>query len=230
MKRKPQLTPRLKAVAELIPPCRVFADIGTDHAYLPVYLCVDGICEKAIASDINEGPLERAGATVSEYGLNDKISLRLGGGLDTLEKDEADAVSIAGMGGLMIADILNSGKDKLKNAKQIVIQPMSSVPELRSLLFKNGFKIDAEYLSKEDKKLYHIMTVSLSDAETTAPSAFDLYIGKALVDTKPEYFDEYIKRKKTKLEAIINGMKDAKNKNSEKLEIAVSILDSLNKL
>lgn len=229
--KKLLLTPRLAAVAELIPSCKVFADIGTDHAYLPVFLCSDGICERAIASDVNSGPLLRAQSTVKEYKMEDRISLRLGNGLSSLEPCEVDAVSVAGMGGLLIADILNSGKDKLTAAKKIVIQPMSSLPELRMLLFKNGFHIDAECLSKEDEKLYHILSVSLAKNDlSTPPSALELYIGKALIEKKGKHFDEYINKKKSKLEAVIDGLQAAKNKDIKKLDIAVSVLEQINKL
>lgn len=229
MKKSPQLTPRLETVASLVPSVSLFADIGTDHAYLPVKLCLDGVCETAVASDISEGPLQRAGATVSEYGLNNRISLRLGGGLDTLDEGEADAVSIAGMGGLMIADILISGRSKLKNAKQIVIQPMSSVPEMRKLLLENGFEITAERLSKEDEKLYHIMTVMPSE-KTAEPTISDVYIGKRLIEAMPEHFEEYTEREKRRYLAVADGLKNAKNADTEKLSTALAILKELGSL
>ncbi len=229
MKKPPQLTPRLEAVARLIPDCRTFADIGTDHAYLPVWLCMQGVCKNAIASDINKGPLERAKTTVDEYGLNDKISLRLGGGLDTLEPGEADAVSIAGMGGLMIADILNSGRDKLTKATQIVIQPMSSIPELRGILLRSGWEITGELLAKEDKKLYHIMSAAPSDT-ASEPNALDIYIGRALIEAKPPHFGEYIQNERNKLNAVIKGLKAAKNENPEKLNTALALLEELDRI
>jgi tRNA (adenine22-N1)-methyltransferase len=102
----PILTPRLQQIADRIQPCACVADIGTDHAYLPVFLCMTQKAEKAIASDIRKGPLARAEATILRYGMQNRVETRLGGGADTLQVGEADCIVIAGMGGLMIAEIL----------------------------------------------------------------------------------------------------------------------------
>ena len=109
----PTLTPRLYTISNQIDKCKCFADIGTDHAYLPVFMCMTGKCERAIASDINEGPLKRAQNTVRQFGQEEKIQLRLGAGLDTLEENEADVIAIAGMGGIEISNILKIGKNKI---------------------------------------------------------------------------------------------------------------------
>ena len=147
MNRLP-LSPRLKTLYDITPMCDCFADIGTDHAYLPVYLCKNGKCKTAIASDIVKGPLERAKATIKKHNMEDKISIRLGGGVSTLERDEADVVLIAGMGGLIIADILKDGFDVLKTVKNIILQPMTAVSDLREYLYNNNWKIDKEYRIK----------------------------------------------------------------------------------
>lgn len=230
----PALTPRLNAVAKEIYSCKCFSDIGTDHAYLPVYMCMTNKCETAIASDINKGPLMRAKGTVSAYGLTDRIVLRLGGGLDTLEENEADAVSIAGMGGLLIAKILDNGLSKLTSAKKIVLQPMSSIPELRSFLYKNGWKITRETLAKEDEKIYTIMTVEIPDNDnksTYTPSNTELYIGKYLIENKPEFFNEYITKKTYKLRKMIYELKNSQSDiSAKKLKLSEEILNKLEKI
>ena len=109
-----ELTPRLKKIAGLLPDkAKTLADIGTDHAYLPVYCLLNGICENAVAMDVNEGPLKRAEENTKKYNLEDKISLRLSDGIQKLKKGEADVIVIAGMGGLLIQKILEDGKDIL---------------------------------------------------------------------------------------------------------------------
>ena len=211
----PTLTPRLDTIAKLIPACHCFADIGTDHAYLPVFMCMSDISDTAIASDIKKGPLLRAEKTVTDFKLNDRISLRLGAGLDTLKKDEADAVAIAGMGGLIIAEILREGLNKLTSAKAIILQPMTAVSELREFLINNGFTIKEECLAKEDEKIYNILSVVYTgNNESYSPS--ELYLGKYLIEHKPQHFDEYLSKRITKLKNMIEGLRISTSEDSKK--------------
>lgn len=94
-----ELSPRLRAVAELVPRGAHFADIGTDHAYLPVWLILHGVIESAIAADLRRGPLERARETAKKYSVSEKMDFRLCDGLTGLREGEADTIAIAGMGG-----------------------------------------------------------------------------------------------------------------------------------
>ena len=100
-----ELSPRLRSVAELVPHGAHFADVGTDHAYLPVWLILHGVIDKAIASDLRPGPLERARETAEKYSVADRIDFRLCDGLTGLRSEEANAIAIAGMGGETIANI-----------------------------------------------------------------------------------------------------------------------------
>lgn len=215
-KKSPVLTPRLSMVAKLIPRCECFADIGTDHAYLPVYLCMENRCKLAVASDIQEGPLKRAEKTIREYGLEEIILLRLGGGLDTLSRGEADAVCIAGMGGLIIAKILEEGREKLNPDCTIILQPMTAVPELREYLNNNGWFIEGEYLAKEDDKIYNIISVKKGDVKADTLTEAELFIGRELIKTKPLYFAEYLEKRIKKLENMIEGLSVSKSKEAEK--------------
>lgn len=215
-KYAPVLTPRLAAVAEFIPPCCCFADIGTDHAYLPVYLCMKKRCERAIASDINKGPLERAEKTISEYGLKKMISLRLGGGFDTLESGEAEAFSIAGMGGLVIAKILEDGRDKLTPDCTVVLQPMTAVPELREYLYKSGWTIIDESLAREDEKIYNIIAVKLGEDKSNPPTEAEMFIGRELINKRPPHFEEYLERRIKKLENMVVGLSSSSSDESQR--------------
>lgn len=228
----PVLSPRLAEAARLVGKCNCFADIGTDHAYLPIYLLMTGACRTAVASDIGEGPLKRASAAAQKY--NQTVSLRLGSGLSTLERDEADAVVIAGMGGLLIADILKSGADKLGAAKKIVLQPMTAVPELRKFLADYGWRIESESIVKEGEKLYILMSVKMPppDSSFCEPySEAELFIGKRLTETQPQYFGEYISKLRHKLNVIIKGIETSRSDGSaEKLEHCQRLLEEVNKL
>lgn len=206
----PILTPRLMQIADNIKPCHTVADIGTDHAYLPVYLCMKQKAEYAIASDICKGPLSRAEATVRKYHMEEKVTTRLGNGAETLAPKEADCIVIAGMGGLMIAEILKDRPDVFGQAKQILLQPMSSVPELRSLLFESGYTVLSETLAKEGQKLYHIFSV-IQKPEEEHPTPLDFFFGKNLWKDRPAHFEEYVRKQKRKLTRMADGLKKSES-------------------
>lgn len=204
----PILTPRLKQIADQITPCCCMADIGTDHAYLPVYLCMTGRAERAIASDIRKGPLARAEATLLRYGMQKQVKTRLGGGVDTLTVGEADCIVIAGMGGLMIVEILKENPAIFAATKQILLQPMTAAAELRKYLWENGYTILKETLAKEEEKLYHILSVAVG-REEKEPTNEELYFGKKLLEEKPEHFEAYIKKQRRKLMRMVEGLKQS---------------------
>lgn len=159
MTRVPQLTPRLLAVAKQVPLGAKLADVGTDHAHLPVFLLRQATISEAIASDIRENPLERGRAVARLHGVEEKISFRLCAGLSGIRPGEADTVVIAGMGGETIAAILKEAF-WLQDAKvRLLLQPMSSVPELRLWLQANGFVIRREEVVSEGRRFYVVMTV-----------------------------------------------------------------------
>ncbi len=229
----PILSPRLMAVASLVENCECFADVGTDHAYLPVYLYMTDKCKSAVASDIADGPIKRAKQTISRYGLENIISVRKGGGLDTIKDGEADVISIAGMGGIEITKILAGGADKIKVGQKIILQPMTSLPELRDFLWKNKFKTECELITKEDKKLYNIICVSKSatDKPLKAATQFELYFGIGISKDNSESFDDYVKMHIEKIKKIIAGLDNSSTNNSnEKLEYYSLILKELENL
>ena len=178
----PGLSKRLMTAAELVPPCEVFLDVGTDHAYLPVYLLKKGICKRAIASDLRKGPLESAKKTSEAYGVSHLTDLRLGSGFETAAEGEADAAVVAGMGGMLIAELIKSSESTVRQLKTLILQPMTAVYELRKFLYENNFSIKEEILVKEDSKLYHLMSVI---SEPPAPETeAELFMGLKLLDKK----------------------------------------------
>ena len=153
-----KLPNRLRAVAQFIPTGSRLADIGTDHARLPVWLVQAGHCSSAIAADLRPGPLESARRTIREAGLEEKIETRLSDGVDAIAPQEADAVAMAGMGGETIAGILHRGwKDW--TGKTLVLQPMSKQAELCAWLADHGFAIEDEALAADGDMLYRILLV-----------------------------------------------------------------------
>ena len=227
----PILTPRLYTISKQIDKCKCFADIGTDHAYLPVFMCMTGKCDRAIASDINDGPLKRAQNTVRQFGQEEKIQLRLGSGLDTLEENEADVIAIAGMGGIEISNILKIGKSKISPYTTVIIQPMTSVPELREFLSENGWSVTKEMLAKEDEKIYNILSVKFEGKPPKKQSAVDLYIGKYLIDNKPEHFEEYLSMNIKKVKSALSRLEHAKSDDAkERKRYFSELLTALEKI
>lgn len=151
-----QLSKRLRAVADLVPGGTVLADVGTDHAYIPIALVEEGKIPRALAMDINQGPLTRAEENIKAHGLEEKIETRLSDGLEKMKKGEADTVLIAGMGGLLTVRILSSKREVLGGAT-LVLQPQSDLPSVRGWLAEEGYAITAEDLVLEDGKYYQMM-------------------------------------------------------------------------
>ncbi len=203
----PKLTPRLQKIYDILTPCETVCDIGTDHAYIPVCLCLNNKCQKAIASDIKKGPVERARKTVSLYGAETQVEVRLGGGLETVSVCEVDAIIIAGMGGLLIAQILEESESIAKSAKELILQPMTAIAELREFLNKNGYTIKEEHIVREEEKLYTIMKVSIG--EDMPYTEAELYMGKAVI--KNEHYEAYKISRLNKIDKQIAGLKRSGN-------------------
>lgn len=205
-----QLDKRLSAVASLVRKGASFADIGTDHAYLPVYLIKNNIIDSAIASDLRKGPLENARETAEAYNLIEKIQLRLSDGLDNFTDGEANEIAVAGMGGLLIAQFIERTK-WLKNIDiHLILQPMTHAEELRKSLFDNGFQIDKEIAVQDKDKLYIIISAYYCGEEFYYTD-FDLIVGKLpLNNDEPSkiYLNHIYEKYNKKLVALKNAEKD----------------------
>ena len=179
---------RLLCAASMVRAGGTLADIGTDHAHLPVWLIQNGICEKAIAADIGEGPAACARRTVQEAGLSHCIEVRVGDGLSVLSPTEASEIVIAGMGGETIAEILQAAS-WLKDGtdRRLVLQPMTKTVELRTWLLENGFTIEEEHLIPDGRHLYCVMAVSFADAPMPA-SPLAPYVGALSAEEGAPYF------------------------------------------
>lgn len=176
MNKQIDLSPRLQMVAQLLPKGVRLADIGTDHGYLPCALILDGQIPSAIAADLRQGPLSRAKETVRACGLTNKVSFRLCDGLAGISPDEVDGVVIAGMGGETIAAILAAAPWTRDRDLPIVLQPMSSMPDLRRWLGEHGYEIRTEELTQEGRTLYTALAVGRGHMPDLTPE--QLYAGK----------------------------------------------------
>ncbi|AKG35732.1 tRNA (adenine(22)-N(1))-methyltransferase [Paenibacillus durus] len=163
-----KLSQRLGLLLEQIPHGSKLADIGSDHALLPLAAVQTGRAVSAVAGEVNPGPHRAAEKAVQDAGLNDRISVRRGDGLEVLQPEEADCITIAGMGGALIASILNRGnmEGKLAAVRTLVLQPNVGEDILRRWLLDNGWVLTAEALLEEDGKRYEVLTAVLEDTAT----------------------------------------------------------------
>lgn len=152
-----QLDARLGAVANFVRKDSVVADIGTDHAYLPVFLVQQNIAKKVIACDCNAGPLSRAAETVKAYRMENGIVLRLGDGLKAVFPGECDDVIIAGMGGELIADIIKAAPWVKDPRYRLILQPMTKAERLRKFLLESGFAVERETAVVDSDKIYNVL-------------------------------------------------------------------------
>lgn len=227
-----RLEGRLKAIADNVPVCGTVVDIGSDHAFLPIYLVKKGICAKAIATDVRKGPLNAAHRNISEYGLADVIETRLGYGLRPLKDDEAETIIIAGMGGVLISDILKDAMNQALRIGKIIIQPMYATEYLREWLQGNGFEIYDEDLAEEGNKLYNIIAARPSEVHAKA-SGTENVLGRALIAKKHPLLKKYIQKQIKIYSKIAEGLGKARNLSGEggcELESANEILLYLNKM
>lgn len=151
------LTPRLAAIAGQVACGAHLADIGTDHAHLPIWLLQQGRIASAVASDIREGPLARARENAARHGCLHRVSLRLGAGLAQVRPEECDTISIAGMGGETIAQILQDAAWTARGDHVLLLQPMTMAAELRQWLWRSGYAIEGESLCREDRRRYVVL-------------------------------------------------------------------------
>lgn len=157
-----QLDNRLSMCADFVRDGSMLADIGTDHAYLPVWLCRIGKCPSAIAADINPDPLKRGAITIEHYNMCDKIKTRLSNGLSEINPDEADDVVIAGMGGELIAKIIENSSFHKNSEKHFILQPMTKSEFLIKWLCDNGYTILKQDCCVAANKCYTVLLVKYS--------------------------------------------------------------------
>lgn len=209
---------RLQRIAEQITPGAYFADIGSDHAYLPCYVCLKDREARAIAGEVAEGPWQRALETVQKFQLEERISVRLGDGLAVIHDEEkVSEIVIAGMGGGLISSILVSGKEKVKQAKKIIAQPNTNAKKVRETFIALDFILIDEIIIEENKQFYEIL-VAENQQYTTHTSPYDpeqfakqLYFGPFLLKNKPETFKRKWQAEYDHLAHIVQQMEASKS-------------------
>lgn len=213
---KVKLDSRLSMVASLVRKGSVTADIGTDHAYLLCYLIEKGICPEGIAADLRKGPLENARQTVIDCGIYDKVQLILSDGLQNIPENSADDIVMAGMGGILITEIIEKVKWVYNEKINIVAQPMTHAEVLRKFFCENGFKIIKEKTATDGKRLYCAMSAIYCDEKQNVARSY-YYLGE-LLQNDDEITKSYIDKMIFTLEKKLAAQKNAGIDDEEKLE------------
>ncbi len=213
-----RLSDRLETVISAVKPVFCAADIGTDHGFVPVELVRRGICTRAIAADINPGPLARAEEHIAEAGLSEKITVKLSDGLSGLCEGEAGCFIITGMGGELIIKILKEGSELWDTAGQWILSPQSEQYKVRAFLDRNGFLIRDEKFIYEDGKYYNILdAVRTGEAARADDPAVDdefnadYVYGRVLIDKKDPLLIRFLSEEERKLEDICRRLGSGDN-------------------
>ncbi|MGW9909122.1 tRNA (adenine(22)-N(1))-methyltransferase [Streptococcus sp. 151470009-6] len=216
------ISKRLELVASFVPQGAVLLDVGSDHAYLPIELVERGQIEAAIAGEVVDGPYQSAVNNVESHGLKEKIQVRLANGLAAFEEtDQVSVITIAGMGGRLIATILEEGLDKLASVERLILQPNNREDDLRIWLQENGFQIIAEGILEEAGKFYEILVVEAGQMEL---SASDVRFGPFLSKEVSPVFVQKWQKEAGKLEFALGQIPE---KNMEERQVLVDKIQTI---
>ncbi|GAA0457655.1 class I SAM-dependent methyltransferase [Alkalibacillus silvisoli] len=212
------LSKRLNKVKDMIPhEVQTFADIGSDHAYLPCQVCLERPNVFAIAGEVNEGPYHAAVHQVESAQLTERIDVRLGDGLQILENREVDCITIAGMGGSLITNILKQGMHVLEGVKTLVLQPNIDASSIRQFAIDYQYEIINEDVILEDGYIYELVVLTPSDTSVDYTGK-QIYLGPVMLQSKNKAFYQKWKQVYYKKKSIIEQMKQAKQPNELKIK------------
>lgn len=218
-----QLDARLQLCANFVRPGAKLVDIGTDHAYLPVWLEKQGLIRSAVAADIRSGPLANAEENLRRY-ETEHILVRMSNGLEAILPEEAEDIVIAGMGGELIAQILSQAPWVKQEERRLILQPMTCAPELREYLRNNGFVVLQEEAVESRSHVYSVMLVQWQK-EPVVTGEWYPYIGILQPNTPAAY--RYIQKQIMSLRARGQGLKEKEPEESVQL---LQIADQLEQL
>ena len=218
-----QLSQRLSSVASMVTAGNCLADVGTDHGYVPIYLYERNVIPRAIAMDVNKGPLERAALHIAESGMKEAIETRLSDGLTALKPGEADSVVIAGMGGPLIIRILSAHPEVTESLKELILQPQSEISEVRIWLYEQGYEIVEEHMVFEDGK-YYPMFKAVKNPEAEKLTNLEYKYGKISVLGEPEVLRAYLVREIANKQNILQKLSEETTEKSKGRAMEIKVL------
>ncbi|MCR5416247.1 MAG: class I SAM-dependent methyltransferase [Pseudobutyrivibrio sp.] len=217
-----KLSNRLQIVYDMVDVCDTVADVGCDHGYLSMALIENGIAKRAIAMDVNKGPLQVAKENVLAANLADRFDFRLSDGVAALSANEAQVICICGMGGALIKRIMDAGLAVLKEASSIIIEPQSEYYPLRKFLMDSGFVIDDETLTTEENKIYPIIKLhyEIDSSKRVSYEDYELEYGPWVIKNNPELLTTLLNKNSLEYQEIISNLKSRleTSKGSEAIE------------
>lgn len=226
-----KLTPRLETIAKLLPKGKRVGDVGSDHGYLVAYLVEQQWVSRAIATDINQGPVDNAISTLKENNMLDLVEVRLGGGLEPYVDGEIDIAVIAGMGGMLIRDIILERLAFARNLNFLVLQPMTQQTELRKWLVSKDFEIFNEKNVREGNKYYEIFCIKPGKTMVIDPIQYEIGFKQPLPEMGTEdlqAYEAFLKHKINKYHKIIGEITHKGSAGSaERLELATEKLHKI---
>lgn len=214
-----ELSLRLQRVGAAVPAGARLADIGSDHAYLPVALMLKKKITFAVAGEVVKGPFESAKTQVEKSGLTDKIVVRLADGLEALQPaDGITAITIAGMGGTLIRNILENGrvKKRINGTERLILQPNVGEKNVRHWLMEHGYTILHEEILEENQKIYEIIVAEKQD-QSRDYSEQELFLGPFLMLEKSSVFRKKWQRELKQRENVLQQLRQAENLPKEKI-------------
>lgn len=206
-----RISKRLKTAADMVIAGNTAADIGTDHAYLPIYLIGSKRADYVYACDIRKEPLKRAQNHIRMYGMQDKIEVRLSDGLCALEKGEMDTIVICGMGGKLMQKILFEGMDRLTSGMQLILSPQSEIRNFRYFLDKAGIAVTDEEMVMEDNQYYWIMDCRYVNRTISNHTEVQLRYGQSLIDKKSQELKSYLNAEIKSAKILLDRLSKMKN-------------------
>ena len=215
-----ELSKRMKSVADMIQPCDAVGDIGCDHAFVSIYLVEQHRAKRVIASDVRRGPIAIAKRNIEAMNLSDQIEIRMGVGLDTIVPGEVNAVVLAGMGGMLMIDILERGEEVVTRCDQLVLQPQSDIEKVRRYLAEKGYHLADEQMLIDAGKYYNLLDVRVHemvqkdeyDCSKLADDWCYMY-GGSLLRKKDPFLRSWLVKRRDTTAGLINSLSD---KNTEK--------------
>lgn len=199
-----ELSNRLKEIAGMVTKGNVVCDVGTDHAYLAIYLIENGISPHVIAMDVAEGPLSKAEHNISASGLCGVVETRLSDGVDKLRTGEAQTVIMAGMGGILICQLLSKGEEVLASASELILSPHTDAELVRRYLSQHGYCIEQEKMIVEEGKYYIMLRCVHKEAK--AMSDCEYRFGRNLLEKKEPVLCGYLQKEYQKLQKLYENL------------------------
>ena len=222
----PTLTPRLAAVAAQVRPGARLLDVGTDHAYLPAYLVGQGICPRAVASDVREGPCARARATVKACNLERDIAVVKTDGLHGFTLEDVDDVVLAGMGGELMLTILEAAPQIRQQRLHLILQPQTDFALVRRRMASWGFALNRELLAAEGHRIYHIFSFTY-DGVLRAPDEAAIAFGRP--EANRDLLTAYYRKLRSSMLRELEGISRSAAPDEARMETLRKMLHLLSK-